>query len=311
MIQRKWPRRIVAVVLMLGIVLSMSACSKYRVEMSNKEQTAHMLTVGEEKVAFEVIDFFYHTRKEAYPNDDFATLMARVENDVCELYGIFAACRQMNIDPYGETVNESLDESVKTMIDEFPTRRDYIDRITSMHMTDTVCRLLLRSALCEQMLLSMLNPTDEELRAFCEQDAVIRVKTMQLYFDVTMTDWAEGRMNEILAKLENGEDFITVARKLASADSEHTYITVGQWNRLCGTLDEIPAMGTLSEPLYELDSVLLMCVAPKDVDEAMENRAALLDSYMEYQIEQQTAALKTGMQKTDAYLALTEASFAS
>ncbi len=303
-------RRLIAVLLLLAAVFSLSACSKYRVEMSNSTQTRHMLTVGGEEVAFELIDFFYHLRLDAYPDDDHATRMARVEDDVCELYAIFAACRTQNLDPFGDVVNEAVEESVKEMIDEFPTRRDYIDRITDMHMTDTVCRLLLRSTICEQMLYDMLEPTEDDLRAFCEQEDVIRVMTLQLTYESSMIAWAEGRMGEILAALDGGEDFLSVARRLATADSEHTYITKGQWHRLCGKDEPEPAPGTLSPALYEMDSALLMCVADKDVDYALSHPSILIDSYLEYQIEGQLEQLMASLEKTEAYTTLTEESFA-
>lgn len=303
-------RRPVAVLLLLAVILSLSACSKYRVEMSNSTQTRHMLTVGGEKVAFEVIDFFYHLRLDAYPDDDHATRMERVENDVCELYAIFAACRSANIDPFGDVVNEEVNASIKEMIDEFPTRRDYIDRITDMHMTDTVCRLLLRSTICEQLLYEMIEPSEEDLRTFCEQEDVIRVMTMQLTYESSMIAWAEGRMGEILAALDEGEEFLSVARRLATADSEHTYITTGQWYRICGKNAAEPTVGTLSAPLYEMDSALLMCVANKDVDYALEHPSILIDSYLEHQIEAEMDALIASLEKTEAYTALTAEDFA-
>ena len=304
-------RRLVAVLLLLAAILSLSACSKYRVEMSNSTETRHMLTVDGEEIAFELVNFFYHLRLDAYPDDDHATRMARVENDVCELYAIFAACRSANIDPFGDVVDEAVDESVKEMIDEFPTRRDYIDRITDMHMTDTVCRLLLRSTICEQMLYEMIEPSEEDLRAFCEQEDVIRVMTMQLNYESSMIAWAEGRMGEILTALDGGEDFLSVARRLATADSEHTYITTGQWFRMCGAGAAEPTVGALSEPLYEMDSALLMRVAEKDVDYALAHPSILIDSYLEYQIEVEMDALIASLEKTDAYTTLTAEDFAA
>lgn len=303
-------RRIAALILLAATLFSFTACSKYRVEMSTAAQTEHMLTVGGEEIGFELVDFFYHIRQDAYPEEDFASLMARVENDVCELYAIFAACRAASIDPFGDVVNESVDASVKEMIDAFPTRRDYIDRITEMHMTDTVCRLLLRSAICEEMLLDMTDPSEDELRRFCEQENVIRVMTLQLSYESSMIAWAEGRMTEIVEAIEGGEDFLSVARRLATGDSEHTYITVGQWHRLCGVNAPEPTVGTLSSPLYEVDSALLMCVAEKDVDYAISHSEILHDSYLEYQIEAQMETLRAGLEKTEAYLALTEERFA-
>ena len=68
-----------------ALLFSLSACSKYRVEMSNTEQTRTMLTVGETEIAYEVVYFFYHTYLDAYPEESFATRMERVNKGICEL----------------------------------------------------------------------------------------------------------------------------------------------------------------------------------------------------------------------------------
>ncbi len=307
-------RRIIALILLLACLATFTACSKYRVEMSNKTQTTPMFTLGEYTVTREVVDFFYHNRKSTHPNEDYATRLLEVEADIAELYAIFAACESVSLDPFGEEIDEMVDAQVKVMIDSFPTRRDYIDRISEMHMTDTVCRLLLRSSICESFLLDVLNPTDEELRAFCEQEDVIRVLTMQLSYDQSLRAWAEGRMGEILETLADGagtdEHFLAVARQMATADNEHTYITIGQWERLCGANAPAPVKGVLSPALYETDTVLLMRVTEKDVDYAIEHRNILIDSFLEYQIENKMRELTALLTRGADYLALTEESFA-
>ncbi|MBQ8174069.1 MAG: hypothetical protein IJ009_01565 [Clostridia bacterium] len=301
-------KRILICILILSFALSLSSCSKYRVEMSNSRQSEAMLTVGGETVAFEVVDFFYHARLDAYPDEPFEDRMTWVEASICELYAIFAVAAERNIDPYGDTVEAMLEDYVKEMIDSYPTRRDYIDDITAIHMTDATCRLLLRASICEGVLSSLTDIDEQTLRTFAAQDDVLRVLTMQLSFDTQRT-WAEGRMGEILEKLGDGEDFLTVARELATSESEHTYITVRQWYRLCGDAALAPAVGVMSDPLWESDTVLLMKVVEKDLDFIAEHPANILDSYLEYLIEGKTDSLQEGLEKTDAYSALTEENF--
>ena len=117
-------------------------------------------------------------------------------------------------------------------------------------------------------------------------------------------------MQEILDKLADGEDFLTVARELATTESEHTYITERQWYRLCGEGAHAPQAGVLSDPLWESDSVVLMMVVEKDFSFIADHPANILDSYIEYMIEGKTDALLGSLQKTDAYRALTKESFA-
>ena len=301
-------KRILICLLILSFSLSLASCSKYRVEMSDRRQSEPMLTVGGETVAFEVVDFFYHARLDAYPKEAFVDRMAWVESSICELYAIFAVAADRNIDPYGKTVDAMLEDYVKDMIDSYPTRRDYIDDITALHMTDATCRLLLRASICEGMLASLTDIDEDTLRNFAAKEDVLRVLTMSLSFDTQRT-WAEGRMADILDKLAEGEDFLAVARELATTESEHTYITVRQWHRLCGEDALEPTVGAMSEPLWESDTVLLMKVAEKDMDYLAEHPANILDSYLEYLIEQKTDALQADIEKEEAYAALTEESF--
>ena len=204
-------KRILIVALILTLALSLSSCSKYRVEMSDSRQTETMLTLGEESVAFEVVEFFYYARLDAYPDEPFADRMAWVEASICELYAIFEVSADRNLDPFGDTVDTMLADYVKEMIDSYPTRRDYIDAITALHMSDATCRILLRAAICEDQLSSLTDIDEDTLRTFAAQDDVLRVLTMQLSFDTQRT-WAEGRMADILARLSAGDDFLTVAR---------------------------------------------------------------------------------------------------
>ena len=67
--------------------------------------------------------------------------------------------------------------------------------------------------------------------------------------------------------------------------------------------------GTLSPALYETDTVLLMRVTEKDVDYAVEHPRILIDSYLEYRIEQKMYELTALLERGADYLALTEESF--
>ncbi|MBQ8351126.1 MAG: hypothetical protein IJY20_03665 [Clostridia bacterium] len=309
-------RRVLALLLLTLMLVAMPGCSKYRVEMSNSRQSETMLTLGETTVAYEVVYFFYHTYLEAYPTESFDARMARVKSGVCELYAIFDVCRDYGIDPYGETVNDALNETVKEMIDEFPTRRDYIDRITEQHMTDTVSRLLLRSYLCQEMLMEELEgelENDAVLDAFLAREDVLRVLSLTLNFG-TQTEAMRRRAEEIVALLAEAEDtdeaFMEIARRKATMEDEHTYITVSQWYSLCGEGAPAPEKGTISAPLYEGETCVMMRVSDKDADYARAHRDEITPGYLECLIADRAAELAAALQQTAAYDALTEDSFA-
>lgn len=303
------PRRALALLLLLAMLV-LPACSKYRVEMSNSKQTQVMLTVGETEVAYEVLYFFYHIYLDAHPDDTFPERMARVEASVCELYAIFEVCRAYGIDPYGQAVNETVDATVKEMIDEFPTRRDYIDSITAQHMTDTVSRLLLRSYICESLLLEEMEDElgdDDTLTSFLAREDVVRVLSMTLNFG-TQVEAMHLRAEEIMALLAEAEDtdeaFLDIARRKATSENAHTYITTEQWYSLCGEGASAPTLGTVSLPLYEGQTCLIMRVSEKDIAYAKENRDQISISYLECAIREEAERLATRITHTDAYEAL-------
>lgn len=309
-------RRLLALLLLPAMLAVLPGCSKYRVEMSNSRQSETVLTVGGTAVAFEVVDFFYHNYADAYPEESFSAHMARVENSVCELYAIFTLCSDYGIDPYGKEINDQMDEAVKQMIDEYPTRRDYIERITAQHMTDTVSRLLLRSYLCEELLLDKLETELEEdsvLEAFLSREDVLRVLSMTVNFG-TQTEAMRQRVETIVAELAKAEDtdaaFLSIARHRATSTQEHTYITAGQWAALCGENAPAPVKGAFSGPLYDGESCLMMRISEKDMAYAKENRTTVAPGYLECLIADRAAELVTRLEKTTVYEALTAESFA-
>lgn len=309
-------RRLLALLLLPAMLAVLPGCSKYRVEMSNSRQSETVLTVGGTAVAFEVVDFFYHNYAAAYPEEDFTARMARVENSVCELYAIFAVCQDYGVDPYGKEMNDQMDEAVKQMIDDYPTRRDYIESITAQHMTDAVSRLLLRSYLCEEALLEKLEKEledDSRLEAFLAREDVLRVLSMTVNFG-TQTEAMRQRVETIISELERADDtdaaFLSIARHRATSTQEHTYITAGQWAALCGTNAPAPVKGAFSGPLYDGESCLMMRISEKDVAYAKANRAAVAPGYLECLIADRAVTLTAQVEKTATYLSLSEASFA-
>ncbi len=299
--------------LCLLCLLPLSSCSKYRLELSGAEESRVIGQVGDTPLTREVVNFFYLTFADAYPQESHETRMARVEDGIRELYAIFALCPAYGIDPYGDTVNAALDAAVREMIDEFPTRRDYIERITEQHMTDTVSRLLLRSYLCEELLSDAITAKlekEEEMEAFLLRGDVIRVLSMTLDFG-SMTEAMQRRAAEIMDALAGAEDtdaaFLEIARRKATSESAHTYITDSAWQEMCGPDGPAPALGTISGPLYEGRVCLIMRVAEKDLAYAKENPEDIVPSYLECAIRDLAATLSFA--PGEEYLALTGESF--
>ena len=111
--------RLLALCLCLCLCLPFAACSKYRVEMSNEQQSRIALTLGDYDVPFEVLYFFYHSSV----SETHAEKLADALRDTAELYAIFTVLAARGIDPFGEEMNARLDSAVREMIDSFDTRR--------------------------------------------------------------------------------------------------------------------------------------------------------------------------------------------
>ena len=299
--------RLLALCLCLCLCFPLVACSKYRVEMSNKEQSRTVLTLGDTDVPFEVLYFFYHNSEEQGHDARLADAL----RDTCELYAIFDVCRDRGIDPYGDDMNARLDRAVREMIDSFDTRREYIDSLALRHMTDNTCRILLRSYLCEARLQEsdMQLEMKEEIGDFCAQEDVVRVMGLVVYYqNASLRPWAEGRAEEILGMLATAPNTDAAFEEIAGSEASfeaHNYMTLDQLRALLGeSADFTPALGYVSGPLFDDTTFMILRVTEKDVAYAEEHPEKLLPAYLDYLIDRATQDV------TSPAIPLTEADFA-
>jgi hypothetical protein len=96
--------RLVAVCLCLCLCLPLAACSKYRVEMSNEQQSRTVLSLNGYDVPFEVLYFFYHSSV----SETHAEKLSDALRDTAELYAIFTVLSARGVDPFGEEMNARL-----------------------------------------------------------------------------------------------------------------------------------------------------------------------------------------------------------
>jgi hypothetical protein len=164
----------------------------------------------------------------------------------------------------------------------------------------------------------LLEELEEELKddavvdAFLSREDVLRVLSLTVDFG-DQTEAMRRRAEEIVALLEAEEDtdeaFLSIARHKATTEQEHSYITVDQWYKLCGENAPAPENGTLSGPLYEGQTCLMMRVSHKDEAYAKANRGRICPGYLECLIADRAAEKLPTLQKTDAYRALTADNF--
>ena len=326
--------RFAALFLVLCLSLScLTACSPYRLELSNARESEVMMKVGEYEIAFEVINFFYHNYKAVVDGGDSSVwegadaalyhekLMKRALDAACELYAVFAVSKDLGLDPYGPAIEEQMEEGIRAVIDSYPARRDYIEDLKDQHMTDTVYRLLMRSYFCQQYLLAyadgISNISDEALREFCEDENVLNVLVLTVYFEASTLPWAQERAATIMGELENcitDEQFRTVAIKYATSLTSEmergTYMTLRELRRLANDESITPKTGDILGPYFDATNFVVLRVTEKDLGSLQENSESVRACYLEYLIEEKTAALYEAHELTEAGKLLTAESFA-
>ena len=198
----KRPLSLLLALLLLSFSLVACGGEKYPMRPSTVEEQETVLTLGEDNVPFEVLHTFFTnaalSEKEygdGYFDGDegqahFDTVMEKAIADMAEIYALFAHCRSVGIDPYSEEINETVSSYVEKNMNggEFagyilPSFKDYDAYLeyleNNFHMNDSVSRLLLRYAACEETLIEHYNRsysyTREDVAAFFASDDCIRV----------------------------------------------------------------------------------------------------------------------------------------
>lgn len=311
------------------LVLPLSSCSKYREEKSTAEQARVVATVGDYEVRQELIDFFYFNYRTEIDGGDTGVwqgpqadeyhekLLRRVADAVGDLYGIFALSASYGIDPFGERIDRLLSARIETVIDSFDTRRDYIAHLESLHMTDAVYRLLTRSYVCREEMLSASqgvgSTADEDLLAFCRSEDVFCMLSLTVSFGDGMRAWAEERaaqLEAMLAEKPSDAGFLQVARQSATAHSAGTYVTLRQYRLLVGDGEARPARGDTTAPLFDRDQFMILRCAEKSETYVLERSSDILLSYMEYKTEQYAVAYAQELCASQTYMALSRSDLA-
>jgi len=321
--------RLLILLTVICLILPLAACSPYRLELSNEKQSAIVMRAGGYDIAFEVVDFFYHNYKSVIDGGDSSVwesedaalyhekLLARAIESACELYAILEVSKDFGVDPYGEGIEEQMEEGIRAVIDSYKTRREYIEHLTSLHMTDTVYRLMMRTYLCQQYLLEYTDGVssvkDEDLLAFCENENVLNTLCLTVYFEKSTLPWAKERAAQItaaLADVTTDDGFRQVALQLATAYNSKemetgVYMTLREYRRLCGDENATLAIGEMTAPIFGTDSFVVLRAIEKDPAILEKNPEAVRSCYLEYLIEEKTAVFAEGREMTEIGLALT------
>lgn len=212
------------------LLLSLTSCGEdYKMRESSEKEATPVFTLGEDTVNFEVLYTFFRNRLEVaglredqLDDGRYEAILNEAKAEIAEIYALFAVCRSVGIDPESEEVEERITEYLKmnveggvvgdTWIEGYESYDDYLADIKDKyHMNDAVNRLMLRYAVCEDLLASYYQAsypyTEGDVRAFFEGEDCLHI----VWVGRTESDGGLGReenldlMERIKGKLESGD----------------------------------------------------------------------------------------------------------
>ncbi len=228
--------RNIAILFLMIILASVVFSSCTEIPESTEEERTPVLTVGDNEVPFEVYRYFFMNYKAEYDKGDEkywsgesvdkeATLAAIKEKTVSAIhrcYATFELCEEYGIDPFSAENDKIVDETVSSYIkDEFGGKKEYLDSIESVYMTDAVFRFVLRRFECDRQLNDKLIAsgaikTDDDTVLLAIKDTKIFCRAKQV---LVKNDLGEDpaanleRAKAALNALSLGTDFDTVVAK--------------------------------------------------------------------------------------------------
>lgn len=201
--KKRLTRALAFILLTSLLLLSLTACGEnYKLRASSKKEATPVLTLGEDTVNFEVLYTFFLNqcdKIDGFTDSYFdgaagaarftATLDAAVA-EIAKIYASFAVCRSVGIDPFSESVDAAIIEYLKLTVEGgtmgenelygFDSYDEYLDYIQeSFHMNDAVNRLMIRYAVCEDLLIKYYKEsypyTDADVAAYFAGEDCIRI----------------------------------------------------------------------------------------------------------------------------------------
>ena len=338
------------------LATTLVGCDDYKPRKSSDEEATPVFVLGEDTVNFEALYTFFLNRcenTEGYSdtyftgpeaNARFDAILAEAIRELSEIYALFAVCREVNIDPYSEEVEDLITEQIKLSVEGgsigdfnftgFESYDAYLDYLKkNYHMNDAVNRLMLRYAVCEELLMDYYAETytytKEDVRAFFESDDCIHI----MWVGRSSTDgglagmgYTDAEIKEFnIEQVEKARDFFLAG--LNGKAIEYTTLTSTELYLGRHTLDSA-YYAELIEAVYALDTngvtdvidlgvTGLFVVKRLPKSEADFNNtgfyAAITDAYL-YDLQMsavltKAASLMQGIVYKEAYSSLTVADF--
>ncbi len=290
----------VTVLLLCAMLLSFTACDDedfYDPIKSGKEDREVILEFGEEEVNRELFRFLFMSRIDEYDGGDrnrwtgdeaaalWETAKADVINEICEIYGVFEACRKWGLDPYGENIDTEINRGIKldidggtmsdgTIVTGYGSVDAYKAALAESHCTDAVRRLLYRYKACLELLDSYIitygadgkvTVTDELLSAFLVSDSCTHVNRVFVSFESYLYNREQAR-----TRAEN------LRRRLVAANGNYDKMVTEVFSQDLSSVNGDPVGGvwfgrlSTSERDYPTYYQTLFSISPGEISEVIE-----------------------------------------
>ena len=197
------------ILLLALVLLFLTSCGTYKPIKSSETDLRPVMTLGDYTVAYELYRALFFSLKGTYDGGDdtvwtgeagvglWDSLRGEAERLIGEIYATFLLCEQLGIDPFGDEMDDTVDEYMTVTVEGgtidglemtgYGSHKAYRAMLEQMHMTDSVYRLLLRYAACQNRLAdiyeSEADPDDDTLRAFFLSDDCVRISWFYLHYD--------------------------------------------------------------------------------------------------------------------------------
>ncbi len=238
-------------VLLCVLIFVFSACSTSKPIESSEEELRVVGTVGEFEVLYEELRFLVLTYKEmlidTYGEDVLsdpetaskyeAEIRDYVYKNITANYAVLKMCREVGIESDEEALSNAVQKDIEDTIKSLGGRRKYKAFLKESFMTDNFFRFNVRIDKMRNELfyvytddLGLIETENEKIYDIITRDFI---KTQHIYISKSngkSYDENLALINELYSRLNNGEDFFSLAESFGEDDeltSDGFYITKG------------------------------------------------------------------------------------
>ncbi len=259
--EKKMIKKIFVLCLALLMILPLCACSKnkYKPVPSTDEEKRTVFTLGEYEVPYELFRAFFLTDKEEIDGGDKNVWIGSTAEEyrekaiekilpqICEIYAMFTLCDVNGVDVNSKEIEEEIERMVTLSIEGGAFEGEliqghgsydaYLDYLRSIHMNDSVSRLIMRYSLCEEELVDKYEDTFEfenkDVYDFFNSDECAHITWLYrgYYYSEFFTKEADYELAEkahsAMQKAESYQDIINVLVQYSSGSTDAKNIEEG------------------------------------------------------------------------------------